>query len=103
MDIILTLTLYSVRDVKNGFAERFKRLRLSKGLTQFGLAKRSGVSLGSLKRFERSGEVSLGTLLHMANSLEFLDDFYDFIGRLSVQEPTSLKALINPPKHKSQT
>ncbi len=39
------------------------------------LAERSGVSLGSLRRFEASGKVSLQTLLKLAFTLGRLDDF----------------------------
>jgi transcriptional regulator with XRE-family HTH domain len=44
--------------------------RLDKNPTQEGLAKRSGVSLGSLKRFESSGHISLESLLKLALVLE---------------------------------
>ena len=44
-------------------AERAKFRRLEQNLTQEGLALRSGVSLGSIKRFERSGEISLKSLM----------------------------------------
>lgn len=44
-------------------------------LTQEGLAKKSGVSLGSIKRFESSGQISLESLLKLALVLECLDDF----------------------------
>jgi len=44
-------------------------------LTQADLAARSGVPLGTLKRFERMGEVSLSTLLALAEALDALDGF----------------------------
>ena len=53
----------------------FKQRRLQFDLTQQGLSKRSGVSLGSLKRFESSGQISLESLLKVALVLECLDDF----------------------------
>ena len=57
--------------------DNFKQKRLFLELTQEGLAKRSGVSLGSIKRFESSGEISLKSLLKLAVVLECLDDFTD--------------------------
>jgi transcriptional regulator with XRE-family HTH domain len=54
---------------------KFKSRRQSLGLTQEALANRSGVSLGSLKRFERSGQIALGSLLKLALVLECLEDF----------------------------
>lgn len=56
---------------------RFKDKRLFLDLTQSGLSKRSGVSLGSLKRFESSGHISLESLLKLSLVLECLDDFGD--------------------------
>lgn len=53
----------------------FKAKRLVLSLTQDGLSKRSGVSLGSLKRFESSGAISLESLLKIALVLECIDDF----------------------------
>lgn len=38
---------------------KFRKRRLTIGYTQERLANRSGVSLGSLKRFESSGQISL--------------------------------------------
>ncbi|MCF8372685.1 MAG: helix-turn-helix domain-containing protein [Bacteroidales bacterium] len=56
---------------------RARELRLAKNLTQEALAKRSGVSLGSLKRFETSYEISLKHLLQLALALDALDGFHD--------------------------
>jgi len=54
---------------------KFKEKRKSFGYTQNELATRSGVSLGSLKRFERSGQIALESLLKLALILECLGDF----------------------------
>ena len=54
---------------------KFKERRKSLGYTQNELATRSGVSLGSLKRFEGSGQISLESLLKLALVLECLGDF----------------------------
>lgn len=56
-------------------AEKHKRLRKRRGYTQAELAERSGVSLGSLKRFERSGQISMENLLKLAHVLNRLSDF----------------------------
>ncbi|MBD3750785.1 MAG: helix-turn-helix transcriptional regulator [Sphingobacteriales bacterium] len=65
--------------------ENFKHKRLSLNLTQEGLANKSGVSLGSLKRFEKSGQISLESLLKLSVVLECLDDFLDIANK---KEPT---------------
>ena len=56
-------------------AVRFKKLRKYKKLSQSELADKSGVSLGSLKRFEHTGQISLESLLKLAHLFDRLDDF----------------------------
>jgi transcriptional regulator with XRE-family HTH domain len=56
-------------------ALRHKALRKKAGFSQSELAKRSGVSLGSLKRFELTGQISLESLLQLADVLNRLNDF----------------------------
>lgn len=50
--------------------------RIALGITQVDLAARSGVPLGTLKRFERLGEVSLSALLAIAEALDALEGFH---------------------------
>lgn len=56
-------------------AGRHKVLRKKVGLTQQQLSERSGVSLGSIKRFERTGKISLESLLSLSHVLGRLGDF----------------------------
>jgi transcriptional regulator with XRE-family HTH domain len=56
-------------------AKRHKTLRKQAGFTQSELARRSGVSLGSLKRFETSGQISIQSLFLLIDVLGRLDDF----------------------------
>lgn len=63
------------KDIRLEIAQRHKELRKQKGLTQMDLAERSGVSLGSLKRFEAQGKISLESLLKLASILGRLSDF----------------------------
>ena len=62
-------------DVMHELSAKFKKRRKSFGLTQTELATRSGMSLGSLKRFEGSGQIALESLLKLALVLECLGDF----------------------------
>ena len=52
-----------------------KSRRKEKKITQAMLAQYSAVSLGSIKRFERSGEISLSSLIKIALVLGCEDDF----------------------------
>ena len=74
-DKILTLSLKSPNDVLKEVRDRLKQRRLALNLTQAGVAKRSGVTLGSLKRFERTGLIAFDSLLKLALVLDCLDDF----------------------------
>jgi len=56
-------------------AEKLKILRKSKKWSQEEMAERSGVSLGSLKRFETTGKISFSSLLKLAHILGRLSDF----------------------------
>ena len=57
-------------EINNYIAQKIVRLRKRKKITQKQLAVRSGVSLGSLKRFEQSGEISLQSLTKIAIALD---------------------------------
>lgn len=62
-------------EVSMEIAEKAKAKRKYMKLSQQKLAEKSGVSLGSLKRFERTGEISLSSLLKLALVLDSLKDF----------------------------
>jgi transcriptional regulator with XRE-family HTH domain len=51
-----------------------KVLRKQAGYSQTEFANRSGVSLGSIKRFEATGQISLEALLKLMHLLNRLDD-----------------------------
>jgi len=72
---MLSINIQTPETIMEMLRDKLKRRRLSLDLTQEGLANRSGVSLGSLKRFEKSTEISLHSLLKIALVLECLDDF----------------------------
>ena len=58
-----------MQNIKTKFRQRRKELKY----TQKELSERSGVSLGSLKRFESSGQISLESLLKLALVLDCLE------------------------------
>ncbi len=70
-------------------AERMVQLRKRKKLSQKSLALRSGVSLGSLKRFEQTGEISLQSLTKIAIALEVegeLEELFSKVPFASIEE-----------------
>lgn len=56
-------------------AKNAKARRKQRGLSQMALAQHSGVSFGSIQRFEQSGQISLEALLKIAFALECIDGF----------------------------
>ena len=70
-----------MQGVANDLVERVRVRRKAQGLTQRRLADRSGVSYSSLRRFETTGEISLTSLLRLAQTLGCLEDFNALFGR----------------------
>ncbi len=89
-------------DVRREIAERFKARRLSRAVTQRELAARSGMSLGSLKRFETTGLIALDSLLRLALALGCLEDFDRICGRSSELEGRSLDELLKTPRKRQR-
>lgn len=76
-------------EINNDIAQKIVRLRKRKKITQNQLAARSGVSLGSLKRFEQSGEISLQSLTKIAIALDVeneLEDLFNNVPFASIEE-----------------
>ena len=80
MDTILSnMNLFSIEknptDIRKELAQRTRILRKERKMSQSELAQRANVSLGSYKRFESSGQISLDSLLKIAFILGKLNDF----------------------------
>lgn len=77
--ILAIMNKYSIdklpAEVLNNTAAKFRKLRKKTGLSQVEFAGRSGVSLGSIKRFEYSGKISLESFLKLLHILDRLDEF----------------------------
>ncbi len=84
--------LKSPQETKLGIAGRVRERRREQRLTQTELASRSNVSLGSIKRFERTGEISLSSLIRIAFVLGYADDFDKLFSRRAY---ASIEEVIN--------
>ncbi len=62
-------------EILKEIAAKERKKRKYYGLTQEQLAKKSGVSFGSVKRFENTGEISLKSLLKIAFILDSQTEF----------------------------
>ena len=65
----------SVQSITGQLVEREKQRRKKMHLSQRDLANKSGVSYASIRRFESIGEISLNSILKIANALDCLEDF----------------------------
>ena len=77
------------KEINTEIAERMVQLRKRKKPSQKNLALRSGVSLGSLKRFEQTGEISLQSLTKIAIALEVegeLEELFSKVPFASIEE-----------------
>lgn len=94
----MSLTLKTPQEIQAGIARRFKARRLDMNLTQGELAARSGVTVSSLKRFERAGLIALESLLDLALVLNCLDDFDKLAAESQrASDAPSLDALLTTP------
>ena len=66
-------------EVSKALAEKHRTLRKQLKMSQEEMAERSGVSLGSLKRFESTGKISLDSLLKLMHLLGRLNEFDHFM------------------------
>ena len=74
-DISQFVNIDTIQSVNSKLVERVKERRKEAKLSQKELAIRCGVSYGSIKRFETTGEINFVSLLKIANSLGALNDF----------------------------
>jgi transcriptional regulator with XRE-family HTH domain len=80
---ILAFIEASVGEIQLVLAHRIKQRRLEKNLTQSELSIRSGVSLASYRRFEKTGEISLKSLILVSKALNISDDFMNLFNQVS--------------------
>jgi transcriptional regulator with XRE-family HTH domain len=62
-------------EVSKALAAKHRTLRKQLKMSQEEMAERSGVSLGSLKRFENTGKISLESILKLIHILGRLNEF----------------------------
>jgi hypothetical protein len=79
--------------VQRKIGRQFQAKRLAQNLTQAALSEKSGVSLGTLRRFEQEGEISLKHLVLLAMSLNLAQELEGLF------RPEPVKDLfVKPPK-----
>ncbi len=71
----VNVLLRTPKEVMRDCAKRVKALRIEQNISQVVLAERVGVAVGTVKRFEKTGEIQFNHLLKVALVLGRLDDF----------------------------
>ncbi len=79
-------------EINIDIAKRMVAIRKRRKISQKELAKRSGVSLGSLKRFEQTGEISLLSLTKISIALELDEEMENLFSEVPFN---SIEEIIN--------
>lgn len=87
---MLPIEIYTPDEIASLIAEQAKQLRLSKNMSRKTLSTHSGVSEGSIQRFEQTGKVSLDKLLKIAHALSATETF---LSLFELPEPQTIKEL----------
>lgn len=93
------MLLFTISKAQEAIAGNMRSRRLAMGLTQQGLAKRSRVSLATLRKFEQKGIISLESFLRLAMVLDTLEDMVKAT-ELSVAEYSSIDEILEAERKK---
>jgi len=91
---MISINFLSTQEMQKKIAEQARAKRLNLNLSQQSLAQRSGVSYGALKKFEKTGEISLKSLLKLSIVLKATNDFHALFAPESPEAALSLDALM---------
>ena len=70
------------REIDQLLADRIRAIRRRRKISQQKLSEKSGVSYGSIKRFEQTGEISLLSLTRIAIALELEGELLDLFAEV---------------------
>ena len=88
----------TAEELDKKLAERMRRIRRRRKVSQQKLSDMSGVSYGSIKRFETTGQISLLSLTKLAMALELADELRDLFTQVPYRK---IQEVINESKGKS--
>jgi len=90
----VTIFLSTPAEILHVIAKQAQAKRLALNMTQKTLSDRSGVSFGVIKKFERTGKISLESLLKIALVLDALEACANIFKPMAPIEFTTLDALL---------
>ena len=77
-------------------AQRVRNIRKRRSISQEKLASMSGVSYGSVKRFESTGQISLLSLTKIAMALDIADELRNIFSQVPYRD---IKEVINETRY----
>jgi len=89
---MIKLTVKTPGELGMNIANNVRARRKGRGLSMGRLAEMSGVSYGSIRRFEESGEISLKSLIKIAIVLDCTETFEQLF---ESGQPQSIQEIIN--------
>lgn len=85
----------TAEELDQKLAQRVQNIRKRRSISQEKLASMSGVSYGSIKRFETSGQISLISLTKIAMALDIADDIRNLFATVPYRD---IREVINETK-----
>jgi len=86
------ITIKTPNDLAKTISNNLRACRKKLNLSRQRLSEMSGVSFGSIRRFEETGEISLKSLLKIATVLDCADEFEQLFKQT---EPKSIREIID--------
>lgn len=85
-DISQFVDVLTIEKTRTNLTNNFIKRRKESHITQMQLSKISGVSYASIRRFENTGDISLNSLLKLANAINYLDDLYNLFNEPIIKD-----------------
>ena len=76
----------TAEELDQKLAQRVRNIRKRRSISQEKLASMSGVSYGSIKRFEMTGKISLLSLTKIAMALDIADELRDIFTNIPYKD-----------------
>ena len=92
--IAIMMSLKSPKEMAFSIAKKARAKRLRLNLSQQTLSEKSGVSYGTLKKFEQTGQISLTSLLLIALVLDEFESFEVLFAPCADALPASIDELL---------
>ncbi len=80
LSLLEGFTLDNPEEICKDIARDFRRRRIEKDISQKQMAAKSGVSLASLRLFERTGQISLKSLVALAVAMGYATELKTLFG-----------------------